>query len=104
VKGGGFDFQKIATDANDSFRKYCGIQTSDPAPFDEAAEAELDIKTEDADDPKGDFAAACAAIDDTMDCSLAEKNQWGNSMAPAGQASFEGLAIPSRKGIRAAYV
>ena len=102
VKGGGFDFSKIATDVNDSFRKYCGIQTTNPVPFDEVAEQ--DINTEDEDDPKGDF-GACAVIDDAMECSIPEASKRNKqSMAPAGQPSFEGLATQSRKGVRAAYV
>jgi hypothetical protein len=96
VNGGGFDFQRIATDVNDSFRKYCGIKTSGPVPVDEA------VNTEDEDDPNGD--GACSAIDDAMECSVAGKNKWDKHMAPAGQASFEGVATTSRKGIRAAYV
>jgi hypothetical protein len=103
VKGGGFDFQKIATDVNDSFRKYCGIQPSNSVPFDEAAVQ--DINTEDEDDPKGDLGACGAEIDDAMECSSPGKSKWDkHSMAPAGQPSFEGLATLSRKGIRAAYV
>jgi hypothetical protein len=103
VKGGGFDFQKIATDVNDSFRKYCGIQPSNSVPFDEAVVQ--DINTEDEDDPKGDLGACGAEIDDAMECSSPGKSKWDkHSMAPAGQPSFEGLATLSRKGIRAAYV
>jgi hypothetical protein len=106
VNGGGFDFQKIAIDVNDSFRKYCGIKTSNAAPFDDAAEADHTVNTEDEDDPKGDLGAACANIDDAMEFSTTGKSKWNkHPMAPAGQASFEGLATPpSRKGIRAAYV
>jgi hypothetical protein len=105
VKGGGFDFQRIATDVNDSFREYWGIQPSNPVPLDDDA-AEQDNNTEDDDDPKGDLGACGADIDDAMECSSPGTSKWDkhSSMAPAGQPSFEGLATPSRKGVRAAYV
>jgi hypothetical protein len=87
VKGGGFDFSKIATDVNDSFRKYCGIQKTNPVRFDEAAEQ--DLNTEDEDDPKADL-GACAAIDDAIECSIPGASKWDKqSMAPA-QPDFEG--------------
>jgi hypothetical protein len=100
VKGGGFDFSKIAVDVNDSIRNYYGFQTSNPVHFDEAAEQ--DINTEDEDDPKD--LGACAVIDDTKEHSIPMSKWDKQSMAPAGQPSFEGLATKTRKGVRAAYV
>jgi hypothetical protein len=99
VNGSGFDFQKIAIDVNDSIRQYCGLKRPDSRPCDGAADVD-DIEDEDVD------LGGCAGIDNPMEFSGPVKKSWENKpcIAPAGQPSFEGLAISNPKGVRAAYV